>query len=260
MPTQKHSSYASHRVLNQAEPVDPRHTYKTFTEQHIEPTLAHMATATLEWRSGDDVEIEVPETPNRWRAVIVRVSSDNLHLRLTSEPQSGAQLSMHTAVQLRRITHTGLVSAPTTLSQSYQGFGLHLLVRRPHAHEVIQRRSLFRAPTALPLTVQVRQAARTDWVSRRVYHHLTADASGSGCSIETELPLAIGDRVRVTVWPDRPHAVVAGAKIVWTGTSDWPGLRRAGLSFTTISTVGQDRVVGALMEEERIRKRLFEQG
>ncbi|MEO1232332.1 MAG: hypothetical protein AAFZ18_25880, partial [Myxococcota bacterium] len=63
---------------------------------------------------------------------------------------------------------------------------------------------------------------------------------------------------RVGYDPSQNHeAVVAGARVVWTGPSDWPGLRRVGLAFTTISTRGQDKIVGTLLEEERIRRRVF---
>lgn len=199
----------------------------------------------------------MPEARTPWPAVVVRVGARSLHLRLTDEPYVSTPIAAGAPVRLRRVTTQGLVWAQTALAQAYAGDGPHLLVRRPERPEILQRRALFRMPTALPITVQVRRAAREDWVSRRVYHHLTADASGSGCSIETELPIEPGDRLRVTLWPDRPHAVIAGARVVWTGPSDWPGLRRAGLVFTNISTTGQDRLVGTLLEEERVRRRVF---
>lgn len=215
-----------------------------------------MSISELEWNPGDDVDVEVPGLGALWSATVVR-SGENLHLRLRDEPRHRSPMDGGTVIRLRRVVDEGLVAAETTLTQSYSGTGVHMMMRCPSSAEVVQRRDMFRMPTALPLTVQVKQAVREDWVSRRVYHHLTADASGSGCSIETELPLEPGDRLRVTLWPDRPHAVVAGARVVWTGPSDWPGLRRVGLAFTTISTAGQDRIVGTLLEEERVRRRVF---
>lgn len=216
-----------------------------------------MSSPNLDWKSGDEIDLEMPGLGAVWPATIVRSGSENIHLRLREEPRHVTPVPAGTGVRLRRVTEDGLVAAPTTLCQTYGGSGPHLMVRRPEDPELLQRRDMFRMPTALPLTVQVRQASREDWVSRRVYHHLTSEASGSGCSIETELPLEPGDRLRVTLWPDRPEAVVAGARVVWTGPSDWPGLRRVGLAFTTISTRGQDKIVGTLLEEERVRRRVF---
>lgn len=210
------------------------------------------------WAVGDEVELEVSHPSNIWPAIVVQANADNLHLRMNQEPSSRTVLTANAAVNLRRATGQGLLDAPTTLGQSFDGYGLHIVVRRPVNTNLIQRRSLFRSAAALPVTIQIREAVRKDWVSRRVYHHLTSDASGSGCSIETELPLNKGDRLRVTMWPDRPQAFVAGAQVVWTGPSDWPGLRKIGLSFTTISVRSQDKVVGALLEEERIRQRILD--
>lgn len=216
-----------------------------------------MSTPEVEWKTGDEVDVDVPGLGTSWPATVVRCGEQNLHLRLREDPNHRTPLDAGMVIRLSRAIDSGLVAADTSLSQGFAGTGLHLMVRTPRTPELVQRRDMFRMPTALPLTVQVRQASREDWVSRRVYHHLTADASGSGCSIETELPLEPGDRLRVTLWPDRPHAVVAGARVVWTGPSDWPGLRRVGLAFTTISTSGQDRIVGTLLEEERVRRRVF---
>lgn len=216
-----------------------------------------MSSATQDWSSGDDLEVEAAAFGGARPAVVVRVGAETLHLRLTDDVAAKAPIDAGEPVMLRRPTGSGLIVAETVLTQSYAGHGPHVLVRRPMAAEVLQRRNLFRMPTALPVTLQVKKARREDWVSKRVYHHLTADASGSGCSIETELPIEPGDRLRVTVWPDRPQAVVVGAKVAWTGESDWPGLKRVGLAFTTISTTGQDRLVGTLMEEERIRRRVL---
>lgn len=216
-----------------------------------------MSSPTIDWTSGDGLEISMPGTARPCPATVVRAGSDSLHLRLSDDDHHAQQLDVGAQVHLRRITDDGLVAADTTLAQSYEGRGTHVLVKKPSRLELLQRRALFRRPTALPITIQVCQAAREDWVSRRVYHHLTADASGSGCSLETEVPLEPGDRLKITVWPDRPQAVIAGARVVWTGPSDWPGLRRVGVVFTTISTRGQDRIVGTLMEEERVRRRIF---
>jgi c-di-GMP-binding flagellar brake protein YcgR len=211
----------------------------------------------MAWCSGDDILLSVPETAEPWPTVVVRASKDRLHLRLSEDWARRRPIDAGTQVTLQRATQEGLMTASTELAQPFEGQGPHVVVRRPASPSLVQRRGNFRMPTALPLTVQVQQAKRNDWVSKRVYHHLTADASGSGCSIETEIPVEPGDRLRVTLWPDRPHATVAGARVVWTGPSDWPGLRRAGLVFTTISTSGQDRLVGTLLEEERVRRRVF---
>ena len=216
-----------------------------------------MSSPMQEWSSGDDLEVESPALGGARPAVVVRVGADCLHLRLTDDVAAPEPLDAGTSVVLRRATDDGLIAAQTVLTQRYSGHGPHILLRRPPAAEIIQRRNLFRLPTALPVTLQVKKANRRDWVSKRVYHHLTADASGSGCSIETELPLEVGDRVRVMMWPDRPQQVIAGARVAWTAPSDWPGLKRVGLAFTTISTTGQDRLVGTLIEEERVRRRVL---
>lgn len=216
-----------------------------------------MNSAKQDWSSGDDLEVEAPTLGGKRPAVVVRVGAETLHLRLTDDEAAEGPLPAGSRLVVRRATQSGLLVAETELTQTYAGHGPHVLVRRPLRSEVVQRRTLFRMPTALPVTLQVKKARRADWVSKRVYHHLTADASGSGCSLETELPIEPGDRIRVTVWPDRPQAVVVGAKVAWTGPSDWPGLKRVGLAFTTISITGQDRLVGTLMEEDRIRRRIL---
>lgn len=215
-------------------------------------------TATHSWSVGDEIELKVSNISERWKAVVVQANSDYLHIRLNQELISRRVLSTNTAIQIQQISDRGLITAPTTLSQSFDGYGLHLVVKRPSVQNIVQRRNLFRSSAALPLTLQIKDASRKDWISRRVYHHLTSDASGSGCAIETELPLAKGDRLKLTLWPDRPQIVMAGAQVAWTGPSDWPGLRRVGLSFTAISVRSQDKVVGALLEEERIRQRILE--
>lgn len=230
--------------------------YTHFHAAVVRAYISHMSSAN-KWVTGDDVEIMVPSDGSPWPAVVVRVGSDTLHLRLSNDDPTRLALAAGSSVVLRRVSTRGLESAETELTQSFEGIGPHLLVRRPTTPELLQRRGLFRIPTALPLTIQIKRATRSDWESNRAYHHLTADASGSGCSIETEIPLEPGDRLRVTLWPDRPSQVIAGARVVWTGPSDWPGLRRVGLSFTNISTTGQDRLVGTLMEEERVRRRVL---
>ncbi|MEO1234984.1 MAG: PilZ domain-containing protein, partial [Myxococcota bacterium] len=158
-----------------------------------------MSSRNLEWTSGDEVNLDIPGLNAQWPATIVRSGAEHLHLRLREEPRHITPVPAGSKVRLHRITEEGLVAASTTLTQTYGGTGPHVMVRRPKEPELLQRRDMFRMPTALPLTVQVRQASREDWVSRRLYHHLTSDASGSGCSIETELPLEPGDRIRVTL-------------------------------------------------------------
>ncbi len=216
-----------------------------------------MSSATHRWCQGDSIEILTSEAERSWQAVVARNHGDTLQLRLLEVPPRVKPLEAGAPLRIRRVTADGLMLVRAELAQPFEGHGTFLRVRPIELPEVLQRRSLFRLPTALPLTLQVVRARRADWESKRVYHHLTADASGSGCSIETEIPLEPMDRLRVTLWPDRPHAVVAGARVVWSGPSDWPGLSRVGLSFTAISTHGQDRIVGTLLEEDRIRRRLL---
>lgn len=198
------------------------------------------------------MEIELRSSAKLLRASVVHIAAGQLRLRLTQAIRY-LKLPEDSPVKIRYITPHGLVSLPTTTSEAFAGDD-ELMIRTPKTQVADQRRNLFRTDAAFPVTLRIHKTADESWISRRVYHHLTLDASGSGCSLETELPLSAEDRLSVTLWPNRPEEVNADAKVIWTQPTSTPGLQKIGLSFTSISDRSQDRLVGALLEEERLRR------
>jgi c-di-GMP-binding flagellar brake protein YcgR len=121
-----------------------------------------------------------------------------------------------------------------------------------------QRRRFFRVPASL-LTLLVVSTARASELGRQDGRALTQDVSAGGLRVETTLPLAIGDRVQVTVETPRglrrsqPSTLVCEAEVVHAAEVVRKGrkLCSAGLQFVFASSSEQDRWVKLTFDLQR---------
>ena len=203
---------------------------------------------------GQAVELDVDGAtpPCRVMGVVVGTPAHELLLSLGGDGQAPPALKAGAPATLSFATTMGFHQARTSVLRVSGTKTILLAVERFAEVSTSQRRQFFRVPTSV-VTVLVGESARQEERAQ------TQDLSAGGMRVDTTMPLAIGDRLRVTVETPRelrkhlPAALVCDAQVVRVEqvTRRNRLLCSAGLQFVFASENERDRWVQLTFELQR---------
>jgi Tfp pilus assembly protein PilZ len=169
---------------------------------------------------GQAVELDIEEAPApaRVMGVVVAMPPREILLSLASGEIAPPTLQAGVMVSVSFATTMGLHQGRTAVLRVAPGRTVAVALARFGDVSTSQRRQFFRVAAALSASLEVIAPATA--LPREDGRALTQDLSAGGVRVETTLPLALGDEVRVTVQTPRglrkhlPDQMSCNAKVV----------------------------------------------
>jgi hypothetical protein len=205
------------------------------------------------------VELEGAVPPARVSCVVVAMPPREILLSLENGAVAPPGLMAGMEVVLSYATTLGLHQGRTTVLRVTSGRTVAVALARFAGVTTAQRRQFFRVPASLVVTLVV-GSSRTAITAKEDSRALTHDISGGGVRVDTVLPLAVDDMVKLLIEVPRglrknlPAELSCDAKVVRVE----PVVRRnrklfcAGLQFQFAKENERDRWVQLTFDLQRV--------
>jgi hypothetical protein len=211
------------------------------------------------------VETEVGGHSVGFRAVVVRINPDELWLGLTTPDRRLERVEPGGDVRLTAGRASGALLARSSFIRHLGESRCRIFAIAPaQAAELVQRRSQARVDVDLGLHLR-RFDLATGELRGKGAAGATLNAGPGGLLLQTDMALAVGDDLDVSVSISAGDRISAGARVTRVGEQPGsvegePCPTRAAVKFTRITAVDQQRILRLCMLVEHRRQVAASQG
>ncbi len=188
-------------------------------------------------------------------AVVTDISPENIQVEIVNSPSSlpfkNRDVVLVTYWVEEELHHFG----PTVLDVS----GPNLVLSTPASQMDVQRRKTYRLGASLPLSYTVINSADSELVGQTVKKARTENISAGGLKFETDLPLAVGDSLAITLDLSPFPKMKAYGWFVWTKEAEGKGEPKIviGLAFLQLEPAEQVHLLQFLTGFNTDNRRVF---
>lgn len=184
------------------------------------------------------------------RAVVARITPAQLELDVPDPSVKLGLLSTGQRIVVQFWDPMGIYRAKTTVLRVQTDRARRIYVAKPAQVEAQQRRQFFRVEVCVPFTFQ-RVLDKTDSPDAPFFQEKTQDLSGGGLRFETDVALAMGERLEVALELSEKTPINVEGDIVRKAPARKPDRHSIGLNFVAIQEGARDRLIAFLFREQK---------